>query len=95
MTVSARGDIYGQTKTYFSSAQRALNPGAVLPGYSLTDFRLALQDEKAGWSLSANLKNAFNRVYYVGGLPFESVFALNAAVPGAPRTFLVQAEFRF
>jgi iron complex outermembrane recepter protein len=95
MTVSARGDIYGQTKTYFSSAQRALNPGAVLPGYSLTDFRLALQDEQAGWSLSANLKNAFNRVYYVGGLPFESVFALNAAVPGAPRTFLVQAEFRF
>lgn len=94
-TISARGDFYGQTKTYFSSAQKALNPGAVLPGYALADFRLAVQDEEAGWSLAANLKNAFNRVYYVGGLPFESVFALNAAVPGAPRTFLVQADFRF
>lgn len=95
ITAKFRGDVYGQAKTYFSSAQAALNPGAVFPGYALADFRIAIEDKKSGLSLSANLKNAFNRVYYVGGLPFESVFALNAVVPGSPRTFLVQADFRF
>ncbi len=95
ITAKLRGDIYGQTKTFFSSAQAALNPGAVIPGYTLVDFRIAVEDKKSGWGLSANLKNAFNRVYYVGGLPFESVFALNAVVPGAPRTFVVQADYRF
>ena len=95
LSASLRGDVYHQTRTVFSSAQRALNPGAVIPGYTLVDFRVAVEDKHKGWSISANLKNAFNRVYYVGGLPFESVFTLNAVVPGAPRTFLVQAGYRF
>ena len=95
LSASLRGDVYHQTRTVFSSAQRALNPGAVIPGYTLVDFRVAVEDKHKGWTISANLKNAFNRVYYVGGLPFESVFTLNAAVPGAPRTFLMQAGYRF
>ena len=95
MSASLRGDVYRQSKTFFSSAQAALNPGAVIPGYTLVDFRAAIENKNRGWSLAANIKNAFNRVYYVGGLPFESVFALNAAVPGAPRTFFVQAGYRF
>jgi len=95
MSASLRGDVYRQSKTFFSSAQAALNPGAVIPGYTLVDFRAAIENKNRGWSLAANIKNAFDRVYYVGGLPFESVFALNAAVPGAPRTYFVQAGFRF
>lgn len=95
LSASLRGDVYHQSKTYFSSAQRALNPGAVIPGYTLVDFRAAIENKDGGWSLAANIKNAFNRVYYVGGLPFESVFALNAVVPGAPRTYFLQAGFRF
>ena len=94
-SASLRGDVYRQSKTFFSSAQAALNPGAVIPGYTLVDFRAAIENKNRGWSLAANIKNAFNRVYYVGGLPFESVFALNAAVPGAPRTYFLQAGFRF
>ena len=95
LSASLRGDVYHQAKTYFSSAQKALNPGAIIPGYTLVDFRAAIENKDRGWSLAANIKNAFNRVYYVGGLPFESVFTLNAVVPGAPRTFFVQAGYRF
>ena len=95
LSASLRGDVYHQAKTYFSSAQKALNPGAVIPGYTLVDFRAAIENKNQGWTLAANIKNAFNRVYYVGGLPFESVFALNAVVPGAPRTYFVQAGYRF
>ena len=95
ITASLRGDVYAQTRTFFSSAASALNPGAEIPGYALADFRVSVEDEETGLSLSANLKNAFDRVYYVGGLPFESVFALNTAVPGAPRTFFVEGRYRF
>ena len=93
---SLRGDIYAQTKTVFSSAQRSLNPGredtGLQPGRLL---RIGLEDTNAGWSIAAQVKNVFNKVYYVGGLPFESVFALSTAVPGAPRTFVVTARKKF
>jgi len=92
---TVRGDVYAQTHTFFSSTQRELNPGARIPGYALADFRLGLQDERSGWSLSAVVKNAFNKVYYVGGLPFESVFALNTAVPGDRRRFVVEGRLKF
>ena len=95
LQASLRGDIYGQTKTFFSSSARALNPGARIPGYTLVNARAALENEQVGWSVSALVKNLFDKVYYVGGLPFESVFALNTAVPGEPRTFLVEARFDF
>jgi iron complex outermembrane receptor protein len=92
---TARGDVYAQKMTYFSSSARALNPGARIPGYALADFRIGVDDSAAGWSLSAVLKNAFNKVYYVGGLPFESVFALNTAVPGDRRRFIVEGRINF
>ncbi len=95
LDVSMRGDVYGQTKTFFSSAAASLNPGAVIPGYALADFRVSIEDEARGFSVAANVKNAFDKVYFVGGLPFESVFALNTAVPGAPRTYFVEARYRF
>lgn len=90
-----RGDGVMQSGTVFSSTQSTLNPGARIPGYAMADFRVGLENGRDGWSLSANLKNAFNRTYYVGGLSFESVFTLDALVPGEPRTFFVQLRKTF
>ena len=95
LSASLRGDVYAQTSTYFSSTGNTLNPGAQITGYALANFRLGIEDKDAGWSLSAILKNAFDRTYYVGGIGFSSLFALNTVIPGDPQTFLVEARIKF
>jgi iron complex outermembrane receptor protein len=39
--------------------------------------------------------NAFNRVYYVGGLAVGEIESVNNAAPGTPRTFYVEAKYTF
>lgn len=92
---SLRGDVYAQTSTFFSSTGTNLNPGTKLPGYTVANFRVGVEHEKAGLSLALHLKNAFNKVYYVGGIGFSSLFAVNTAVPGEPRTVLMEARWNF
>jgi iron complex outermembrane receptor protein len=59
------------------------------------NFRVGLEDRKAGWSVAANVKNAFNRVYYVGGLAAINVITTNAVIPADPRTFVVTLRYNF
>jgi iron complex outermembrane receptor protein len=94
LTGSFRADAYSQASTWFSSTGNT-NPGSQLPAYTLVNFRLGLADDKAGWSVAANMKNAFNRVYYVGGIALGQLFQLNTAVPGEPRTFFLEARYKF
>jgi iron complex outermembrane receptor protein len=90
-----RGDFYAQTSTWFSSTGATLNPGTQIPGYGLTNLQIGLEKPGTGWSVSANVKNAFDKVYYVGGIGFSSLFAVNTVIPGAPRTYSVEARYRF
>jgi iron complex outermembrane receptor protein len=94
LAVSVRGDVYGQTSTFFSSTANT-NPGAKLPGYKLVNFRIGLGDEQMGWQASFSMKNALNEVYYVGGVGLGELFQLNTAVPGEPRTFFGEIRYRF
>ncbi len=95
LTVSLRGDVYHQTQSFFSSTNDTINPNSEIAGYTIANFRLGIEDSDAGWSLSGILKNAFDKTYYVGGLAFYSLFSLNTVVPGEPRTFLVEARYKF
>lgn len=90
-----RAEFYRQTVSSYSSTANTLNPGTEIPGYGLLNFRLGIDQTKAGWSVSANLKNALNKVYYVGGVGFGSLFTFNTIVPGDPRTWQVEARYRF
>jgi iron complex outermembrane receptor protein len=65
LAIAARGELYDQTKIYYSSTYDTLTPQTSIPGYAVANFRLGLDDSKAGWSVAANVKNAFNRVYWV------------------------------
>jgi iron complex outermembrane receptor protein len=94
LEASLRGDVFGQTGTFFSSTANT-NPGATLPGYKLVNFRLALGDERKGWTVSFNIKNAFNEDYYVGGIALGELFQLNTAVPGEPRTYFGEVRYKF
>lgn len=93
--VSLRADVYDQTSSYFSSTNDTLNPGTKIPGYTIANFRLGLEDGISGWSVAAMVKNAFDEVYYVGGIGFASLFAVNTVIPGAPRTYMVEARYKF
>ena len=94
--LSLRGDVYHQSLSYISSLNDSTVPGTDLKGYTVANFRLAVEDiGKSGFTIAGYLKNAFNAKYYVGGIPVGEVFGLNSAVPGAPRTWFVEASFKF
>ena len=94
LALALRGDFYAQQSAVFSSTQ-SNNKGARLPGYGLANFRFGLEDSKAGWSLTLNLKNAFDKIYYVGGVAPAEVLQFNTAIPGVPRTVSVEGSYRF
>ncbi len=92
---SIRADLYHQTSTFFSSTGNTLNPGTEIPGYSVANLRVGLDFADSGWSVAAYLKNAFDKTYYVGGIGFASLFAVNTVIPGAPRTYMLEARYSF
>jgi iron complex outermembrane receptor protein len=92
---SLRLDAYGQSKMTFSSTGDTVNPGTTVAGYGLVNARLALESAEGTWSVAAFGKNLADRVYYVGGIGFGSLFTYNLAVPGLPRTYGVEARYRF
>jgi iron complex outermembrane receptor protein len=88
-------DVYGQDDNFISSTNDTLNPGSGIDSYTVVNFRVALTDDDAGWTLAAHLRNAFEEEYYVGGIGFKSLFAMNTAVPAAPRTYMIEASYKF
>lgn len=94
LQASFRGDVYSQTESWISSTGNTLNPGTEIPGYTIANFRAGIESD-SGWAFSANVKNAFDEEYYVGGIGFASLFAINTVIPGAPRTYFVEARYRF
>lgn len=89
-----RAEVYSQSKV-FSYPLNDFNQGSVLPGYTLVSFRVGLEDSEAGWSLTGNLKNAFDKIHYVGGIPLGAVLAVNNRSVGDPRTFTIEARYKF
>jgi iron complex outermembrane recepter protein len=94
ITALLHGDAYSQSKVFYTSHGN-VNTSAFTPEYTLANFRIGLQDQSAGWSLTANLKNAFNKIYYVGGLPIAELLQINTIIPGEPRTFTIEGRFKF
>ncbi|MFM5884093.1 MAG: TonB-dependent receptor, partial [Novosphingobium sp.] len=94
--LTLHGDAYRQSSNWYSSTGRTLNPNTQIPGYTLANFRIGIEEPGGkGWAVSALLKNAFDRTYYNGGIGFASLFALNIVVPGEPRTWMIEARYRF
>ena len=94
--VSLRGDVFHQTKTYFSSLNSTIIPGSELPGYTLANFRLNFnQIGGSGFSAAAFVNNAFDEDYYTGGLAMGALFGLNIATVGRPRSYGLELSYRF
>jgi len=91
---SVRAEWYSQSSFFFSSTDNTLNPGTEAPGYSILNVHAGL-DAATGWEVGINIKNALNKVYYVGGIGYASLLAVNTVIPGAPRTLVVEARYKF
>ena len=87
-------DVYYQTSTTTSTLS-ANSVGTKLPAYSVADFGLGLQDQHNRWSVMAAVKNAFDRVYFIGGIPLGTVEQFNTRIPGVPRTYSLTGRLRF
>ncbi|MBU6266916.1 MAG: TonB-dependent receptor [Sphingomonadales bacterium] len=94
--ISVRMDLYGQTGQYFSNASSSLVPKTFLPGYSLLNERISWNHVmQSGLSLAVFSRNLGNRGYFVGGMPLGSALGHNAAAVGEPRTYGVEASYKF
>jgi iron complex outermembrane receptor protein len=93
LDLTIRGDGTGQTD-FFYSGRGSINPSNKLGGYVLANFRVALASEK-GWTLGANVRNAFNRTYLVGGVDAVSLIQIASVVPGEPRTYSVDIRYKY
>ncbi len=89
-----RGDDYAQSRVWITSTGRT-NPTAFNPGFAIANFSLGVENEAQGWSVTAYVKNAFDRTYYVGGQGLAQLLQFNSALPGDPRTFFVKARKEF
>ncbi|VWX50599.1 TonB-dependent receptor [Novosphingobium sp. 9U] len=94
LEVQLHGDVYAQTKAY-TFPRSTNNLGTTIDSYEIANFRIGLNNTENGWSLTANLKNAFKKVYYVGGLPTGELYQINTLIPGEPRTFTVEGRIKF
>lgn len=91
-----RGDIYTQSKFYYSNAQDTILPGTTIKSYKLIDARLELNNiSDTGISVAGFVKNLTKEKYETGGFPLGAVFAINATLPGLPRMYGVEASIKF
>jgi iron complex outermembrane receptor protein len=94
LELTFRPELYGETSDWTSGTGN-LDPGTQLPGYVLTNLRLELHNSARGWSVSANVKNLFNRVYYIGAESLGTLFQVDTATPGDPRMMTVEGRYNF
>ena len=95
-SLSFRSDGFSQSRSYFGSLNNTVNPGSDIPGYTLVNFRVGMDNiRNTGLSLAAYVRNAFDRVYYIGGIPVGDVETYNSAIPGDRRTFYVEGNYKF
>lgn len=94
--VRFRADVFGQTKTYFSSNAGSITPRTQLPGYAKVDLRLSWNNiERSRISVAAYVKNVFDKFYYASGYTEGASGGFNTAIPAEPRTFAVEASIHF
>jgi iron complex outermembrane receptor protein len=94
--MSVRADTYYQTPQAFTSLLNSIAPGTELPGYALTNLRYDWKDiQGSKVSFAVYVKNVFNREYYLGGFGLGPDVGFNTALPGAPRQYTGELNYKF
>lgn len=92
-TVSLRGDIYSQSRFFYSNAANIILPGTDIDGYTLIDLRAEWTNiSSSGLGIAAYVKNLTDKEYNVGGF---ALGAVNAVLPGLPRMYGAELSYNF
>jgi iron complex outermembrane receptor protein len=102
ITVPVSGDVeavlhgdYCRQAPSFGAPRSFNSNGSNIPRYALANFRVGLQNDSAGWSLTANRKNAFDKTYYAGVFALGELYQVNSRIVGERRTFTLEARYKF
>jgi iron complex outermembrane receptor protein len=91
-TLTPRIDTTYQSKTY---ADPSNSPLAETGGYSLTDFHLTYDSPSDKWQGQFEIKNLFNRLYYVNKFFQYDSAGMVVGQPGMPLTLFVSVKRKF
>lgn len=95
-TVSLRGDVYRQSRFFYSNAANTILPGTDIKGYTLVDLRAEWANiSGTGLGVAAYVKNLTDRKYNVGGFALGAVNAINSVLPGLPRMYGLELNYKF
>lgn len=94
--LALRGDIYAQSKFYYSNLNASILPGTEVRGYTLANARLEWKKVKgSNVSVATYVKNLTDEKYIVGGFPLGAVLGVQSVLPGVPRTYGAEIRFDF
>ncbi|MFA7584762.1 MAG: TonB-dependent receptor [Novosphingobium sp.] len=94
--IALRGDIYSQSKYYYSNLNASILPGTEVEGYTLANARLEWKNiHSSGVSVATYVKNLTNEKYIVGGFALGAVLGVQSVLPGVPRTYGAEVRFEF
>jgi iron complex outermembrane receptor protein len=90
------GDVYTQSKTFFSNNDGSVTPGTKLPGYTITNARLSWNNiMDSNFSAAVYVKNLLDKLHYVSGYAMGAAGGYNTGYPGAPRTVGAEISVKF
>lgn len=94
--LALRGEVYGQSKFYYSNLANTIIPNALIDGYSLVNVRAEWNDimgSRVRAAIYAN--NLTDKKYLVGGIALSAVTGSNAVLPGTPRMYGFEIGIKF
>jgi iron complex outermembrane receptor protein len=90
------GEVYSQSKSFFSNNNGSVTPGTELAAYTTASARLSWNNiMQSKFSAGVYVKNLFDKFHYVSGFAMGAAGGYNTAYPGAPRTFGAELSVKF
>jgi len=94
--LTARLDVFAQSKFSFSNVGNTLSPESDIAGYALVNGRIAWANiGGSGITGSLFARNLLNKKYYAGGNSLGATLGLNTSVPGRPRFWGAEVRVDF
>lgn len=90
------GDVYTQSRTFFSNNNGSVTPGTELAGYTIANVRLSWNNIMGSkFSAAVYVKNLFDKLHYVSGYAMGAAGGYNTAYPGTPRSVGGEISVKF
>jgi iron complex outermembrane recepter protein len=94
--VALRGEVFSQSKFYYSNLANTILPNATIKGYTLVNLRAEWNGiAGSGVNASVYVNNLTKKEYEAGGFPLGAVTGSNGTLPGSPRVYGIELGMKF